>query len=455
MKTLQLFLEQDHRYPRFRRLRWREIDAALTDVLLRGVHPWSGREAHGLAEAFVQRLNDDAATVPELNAQGYCRVVQPPPGSPYNSSTRFERLLSAVGDTVWFVDGLGYLELTDIAKNQLREGWCNATARDLAERLHPTFQELRRFLKSKNPKMKLSGYDDLCHYDLGKVLCLDDFAGHDRLLIDSGVPEANFRRMSFLKRVTDGQGRLRLVPEIKDFTVVQPGRAPNDLEVVWRATRDRETVRMRPDIGGSLAKRDRARAFARRWRTGSGELCFQCTVATVETMVAADGVRPLFPNLNYHVHTGVTRATGTLKASRLDAYAVGGCCVQGWRADSLKDVLREYGVSMTGNKDQLVSKLAKLVAREYEHHLPELEAHFGRRRFVRIAKSPPKTVQFPVLEEVPYLRHIVVALYVLRHLRGDAILDPTYENDNCTQQQLAHALLCGRVNVSGAFLSAA
>lgn len=452
MKTLQLFLEEDPRFPGFQRIRWQEVETTLADVLLRGVHPWSGRESHGLVEAFVQRVNDEAAMVPELGPHGYCGVVHPPPGASHIGFTRFERFLDALGGNVWFVNDLSYLKLVDIAKNELREAWCNAMASDLAERLHGTFQELRRFLKSKNPKLKLSGYDDLCNYDLGKTLSLDDFAGHDRLIIDAGIPQSNFRRASFLKRVTDSQGRLRLVPEIREFTLVQRGQSPNGLEVVWRANRDRNVIRMRPDIGGSLDKRDCAKAFARRWRMGRGEFCFDCTVDTVETMIAADGVKPLFPNLNYHVHTGVARATGTLKASRLAAYAVGGCCVEGWRGDSLKDVLREYGVSMTGNKDQLVSKLAKLVAREYESHLPELEAYFGGQRFVRVTKSPPKTERFPVLEEVPYLRHMIVALYVLRHLRGDAILDSAYENDTCSKQQLADALLRGRAKADGAFL---
>jgi hypothetical protein len=53
------------------------------------------------------------------------------------------------------------------------------------------------------------------------------------------------------------------------------------------------------------------------------------------------------------------------------------------------------------------------------------------------------------------LRDTVLSMYLLRHLRGDAILDAEYVDDSYALEDLARAMIEGRVHMRGAFLRAA
>jgi len=121
----------------------------------------------------------------------------------------------------------------------------------------------------------------------------------------------------------------------------------------------------------------------------------------------------------------------------------------------LKDILREYGVSMTGNKDALLRKLTELAARKYAERRPEMDAFFTEHRFVRINALPPKCERLPLLEDQPLLRNLLLTMYALKHLRGNAILDTAHENTAYTDEQLALALIEGKVGFAGTFLRVA
>ena len=141
---------------------------------------------------------------------------------------------------VCFVDDLSYLQLLDIAKQRLRESWSHSIARTLAERACPSFQERRRFLKGKDNCIKLSRYDDVGHYDLGRMLSLDDFEGRDSILISEAFPSPNFRKTSWLSEVTNRHGRLRLVPDIRKVTLIMTSPAPDYVHLVWHGERHGE-----------------------------------------------------------------------------------------------------------------------------------------------------------------------------------------------------------------------
>ena len=86
-------------------------------------------------------------------------------------------------------------------------------------------------------------------------------------------------------------------------------------------------------------------------------------------------------------------------------------------------------------------------------HAEELDGCFSKRRFIRIASTPPKAQDFPVVETLgPDMGNLVLSMYILKHLRGNAILDPTHENDSYTPNQLALALLNKKTAMSGGFL---
>ena len=457
LKTFRFWVEPDAQFPMFRRLAWGLVDVSIRDVLMGGVHPWEqtqdGTDKHpSVIDAFLQRLNDDTAKVAELESFGYGHDVSAQQGYYYEKKTRFERTLEYLQKDVRFVDDLSYLQLLDIAKQRLRESWNHRTARTLAERTCPGFQELRRFLKAKDKTIKLSGYDDIEQYDLGQVLSPDDFEGRDSLLISEAIPSLNFRKASCLGGVTDSQGRLRLTPDIREVTLTMVPQASDYVHLVWHVERDGETCRFRPEIGKSDAKRRKAGEFAEQWRTDDGRLCFSTSLERLALMVDQRVALPSFPTLNYtYDHRGPT-ATAEVDERRVQAFHIGGFYDRKSNGDTLKGILREYGVSMTGNKDALLGKLAGLATKQYEERRKELGAYFSEHCFIRINAVPPKSERLPLLEDEPLLRNLLLTMYAMKHLRGNAILDVAHENSTYTEEQLALALVAGKVGFSGAFL---
>jgi hypothetical protein len=459
LKTIRLWLEPDADIPQFQRLNWDMADVSIQDVLLRGVHPWcethNSHDAHpSLVEGFLRQLNAGESKLAELDQMGYCNNLAASPGLYYmqGATPRFERTVKELQSSVYFVKDLRYVQLIDIAKRRLAEAWRHETARTLAQRAYPSFQDLRHFLKRKERGLKLSGYGDLDHYDLDRVLSVADFEGRDTLLISEALPIANFRRASMLESVADAQRRLRLLPEITAVSLTLVHGQDEYVHLVWHVERNGATCRFRPDIGRSELKRAKAQAFAKEWREDEGRLCFSTSMNRLSEMVEGRIVVPSFPTLNYAFDQRPSRATAELAFGEIAAYGIPPFPGSKSTADVLKDILREYGVSMTGNKDALLRKLAQLASERYEKRRGELDGYFGENRFVRIAAMPAKIERFPLLDDEPLLCNLLLSMYALKHLRASAVLDPAHENATYTVQQLAHALLLGKVGVKGAFL---
>ena len=456
LQTFKLWLEPDRDIPQFHRLRWSTVSVSIEDVLLHGVHPWSGPDKHPtLCEATLKLVNDETARVPELVQFGYCGDVNVLSGYAWDKPSKFDRVLQAIHEHVYFVDDLTYLELLNIAKTMLRSQWTHSMVREMARAAYPGFQELRQFLKSKDKKIKLSSYEDVDQYDLAKVLTLDDFEQRDNLIISHAIPTLNFRKASFLAKVTDEQGRLRLVPEIRNVTLTETPLKPDDVHVVWHVAREGSMWRFRPDIGDAKAKRQHTQEFAARWRTDEGRLCFTTTTEKLIGMVERKVVEPSFPSLNYNSAEHAPTACAVVDSSHVKAFHIGRYARAGTTGDQLKDILHQYEVSMTGNKEQLLQKLAALAATKYRERLPEMDRFFSGHRFVRMRSAPSNVAELPLIEGLAYLRNLVLTMYAVKHLRGDAILEATHRNDTYTEDELAHALLTGKVSLTGAFLRVA
>lgn len=457
LKTFRLYFEPDAEFPAFERLASEPIDVSLRDVLVHGVHPWTDQQGAvdqhpTLVEALLARINDGSAKVPELEPAGYSADVTPATGMYYQNKSRFLHTLEYLNKFMYFVDDLPYLKLLAMAKEHLHTQWGHTLARHLAERVYPTFQDLRRFLKSKKRDIKLSGYDDLDRYDLGRILSLDDFEGRDSVVLNNAFPYLNFRRRSFLRRVTDERGRLRLVPEIARLTLTTANYSLERAHLVWLVERKGSQCALRPAVGGSHAKRAVAREVAEKWRTDKGRLCFQTSLDNLLAMVEHGEVVPSFPALSYMYEAKRPMARAELQLDPVECYLVGAVLGRGCTGGQLKDVLRFYGVSTTGDKATLLRKISKLAADHYHERCEEMDGFFCERRFVRIDKAPSRAQAFPLLEDARVLRNVLLTAYILRHLRGNAILDPGHENTTYSVQDLMLALLDGRVTLTGAFL---
>jgi len=456
LQTYKLWLEPDRDMPQFLRLRWAMESVSIQDVLLYGVHPWSGPDKHyTLPEAVLRIVNDEGTHPAELEQFGYCADVSVYSGYAWDKPSKFDRTLQALQEHVYFVEDLSYVALLDIAKAMLRKQWTHANVREMARAAYPGFQELRQFIKSKDKRIKLSSYEDVDQYDLAKVLALEDFAQRDSLIISHAIPTLNFRKASVLGKMTDSQGRLRLVPEIRHVTLTETPVKPDYVHTVWHVVREGSMWRFRPDIGDTVSKRKHAQEFAVRWRTDDGRLCFTTSTEKLIEMVKCRAVEPSFPSLNYNSAQEGPTSGAVVEPSHVKAFHIGRYARAGTTGDQLKDILHQYGVSMTGNKDQLLQKLAALAAKKYQERLPELDRFFFRRRFVRMQSTPSNASELPLLEDLSYLRNLVLTMYAVKHLRGDAVLEATHCNDTYSEEELALALVTGRVGLTGAFLRVA
>ncbi|MBI5090935.1 MAG: hypothetical protein HZB26_00660 [Candidatus Hydrogenedentes bacterium] len=460
LKTFRFWLEPDQDIPRFRRLQWELIEVPVAEVLLQGIHPWAGADKHpSLLEEFVKHMNSGAAKVASLEPMQYSHDITSSRDYCWSGACLFQATLKNIQQNLCFVDSLSYLELLEIAKDRLRTAWGNGLALTLAKSAYPGFQELRQFLKSKDKNMKLSSYDDLERYNLGTVLSLDDFAERDTLLISEGIPTKNFRSMSALSEIADEHGRLCLVPEIRDLSVAVITKSDQPhvcgTHVMWHVTRSGNVLMFRPDTGESIVKREAAAEFAKRWRTNQGHLVFQTTLDRLSEMTEKGEGAPSFPTLRYGAKSNAPTATLSLQPSKVPAFYIGKYPSRRCSGDQLREILRTHGVPMTGNKEAMVLKLAKLAADKYEQRRTELDRFFTRHRYVRIGQEPANAEYFAVLEDMGHLRNLLLTMYAMKHLRGGAVLEPAHENATYTVEELARALVTGKVGLSGGFLRVA
>ena len=405
-------------------------------------------------------MNKSKSKPAALIEQGYCYDLDVKRNSYYamsHGTTVFERTINSIRDDVYFVDDISYLQLLELAKERLRQDWSHLMALELAKSAYPHFQELRKFLKSKSSTIKLSGYEDLDHCNLKEILSVDDFSDFDHLLVRHGIPKVpNFRKASFLEEITDAAGHLRLVERIDDITLTQlPQDTHNTEAVAWHVLRNDGKWRFRPDIGKNVVKRKVAKAFAKQWREDDGELCFTAGIDALSAIVEQGIALPAFPALSYHHTQHSPTATAVVQDSRISAYGICGYPNHQFTAEGLKEVLREHFVSMTGNKDAIMQKLATLAATEYDKALPEMDTYFHHNRFIRMATGKSPFLQFPILEHLSDLRNLLITLYVAKHMHGNAIITATHENNAFTVEELAHALITGKTRVEGTFLPGA
>ena len=172
-------------------------------------------------------------------------------------------------------------------------------------------------------------------------------------------------------------------------------------------------------------------------------------------MLQGEDVNVSFPTLNCGMQVRHPTARIGVDGPKVGLFCLGGFPTARFSGSDLKAVLRVHGVSMTGTKKQLLEKLARLAATRYADVYDELEAHFACHRYVRIRGASSATELFPVLEEERSLRNLLLAMYLLKHLRGNAVVDASHVNDSYSDEELAHALVTGGVNIAGAFALAA
>jgi hypothetical protein len=450
MQTFKLWLEPDTEIPEFKKLGYSIVEISVKDVIEKGIHPFNDRYANRtLIEKFLKILNAEEFKPKELAEFKYCEEISSYTREYYQSGkSHFEHILDAINESTRFVESLSYLKLLEIAKNNLKKEWNHNIAKEIAKRVYGSFNDLRSFLRSKNRKVKLSSYEEIDNYNLAEILKLEDFQNEDKILINEGLPVINFRKESFLSKITDERGLLRLTNSIDNFEL----KLNDNCRVLYSGQKKENKLFLIPHLTDDLILRDKAKEIAEKFRIDNGRYCFATDIIRLTQMVESGSFEISFPGLDYINQHEPSQPSANLIKSEVQRCSIGSYLTVRSSGEDIKELLRNHSVSMTGTKEQLIEKLAKLSVEQYQNYQTEMSNFFKNHRFIRMENGYGHYGEdFPLLPDLD-IRNMLLAMFITRHLRGNAILDSSYENDTYDLLALAKSLIKGEVMLQGPFI---
>ena len=459
MRVFRLWLKKDNDVPRFQRLALKVEEVPLSRILKEGIHPVGhtrniyGSECSHILDKLSQVLNDRALHIAEIAEFDFCSEVHL--RMPYDRQADEDAvrdILETIQEAVYFVEGLDFQELTEIAKARIAKIWNHHVAKGLLMKTQRDFNGIRDFLKSKNKALKLSGYKDLEHYPLHEILSPQDFQEDERAIITSALPIHNFRKPGFLEKISTSDGYLSLVPKITHFQLVRAEAGeftPNNL--VYNCERQSDQFVMMPDIEGKEERRPLARQIASKWGEGSGRYCFSVGIGYLDQMLGTGDFGILFPSLTYRNDMS-KHSSIRLKGEEIPKYSIGKHVSSRSTGNEIREVFRAFDISQAGRKEDLLKRLIRHVAEVYNLKRFELDEYFSKRRFIYIPHGCRDAKDgFEVLAGCP-IRPLLLAMYAVQHMRGNAILEASHENDAYDVKDLARAVINRDVRVPGTFI---
>lgn len=458
--TYQLELVPDSVIPQFRRLQYRRQDVSLQDVFIRGIHPHAAVMANGgydntrAREEIQVRLNAEDAAVPALKAHSVTWEIEIEPRVCGSSCDPLETLLQQLAKSVYFVDDLGYEQLVEIAIDRLRKTWNHEVASNMVRAVGRDFAGIRDLLKKKDARIVLAGFHSLNELDLSRVVSVEDFLTEEKLLIQSGIGRQNFRRAGALAKLTDDCGLLRFTPAITHCVVATRQETEHWTPfLTYRCTVEGDRVRCVPNLKPDPLQRAKAKLLAQDLGKKQGLYCFTCSINELEAATEDWHLRICFPELRYGEAKEAAAATANVKPDAVACYGETLRLLANSSNDDLRSALHKFGRPMSGKKDDLLRRLVELLAEQYAAVEEQMNAFFARYRFIRIGIEGSRVKSFPVLADHK-LRELLLAMYCLRHMRGNVILEASHVNESVKLVDLAEAILCGRVRLAGSFVPA-
>lgn len=460
IQTIQLQLKPDPEIPEIRRLHYQRVEVSLEDVFQQGIHPHSAVATHDLpdqssaAAAIIKKLNEDDAYVPNLKAHavGY-EVTEAIRGLYFHDGKPcLERQLTSLAANVGFMEDLDYEQLLKLAEQQLRRVWDQRLAREFLNNVGRGFAGMRDLLKSKDPAVAVGSYEDINQMDLARLLSVDDFLAAEQLVLQYGLPFRNFRRASSLGKFTDGQGRIRMTDRITRCQVRFASKTGiGEAGLVYHCEVKGQTVRWIPSLSDDAVERRKARRLARCWGQDKEIYCFTSTLADMAAIVAQEKGTVGFPDLDYQEQKDPSVPEAGLRHRYVACYDVSISLHAGSTNEAIKYMLGQFQRKQTGRKEDLVVRLAELVADEYARSKDELDRYFTEHQFIRLANAPAGITTFPVLQQHE-LKSQIVTLYCLRHMRGNVVLGAGHENNTVSLADMAAAMLQQTIRLTGAFV---
>lgn len=403
------------------------------------------------AELITRKLNGacfryDALTAQRLNVE----ILPVRDGFHHDRRTALERTLEQVEHGVYFADEVTYDRIVKRATKYLRTHWSYDHVWGLLNSSRSGFSELRVFLKQKHPTLKIASYDDMKDLDLAGLLSVDDFMVEEQSLVLEGLSCRNFRKPSVLQGITDENHRLRFLDQIKWFEMtINPGRTHDSGHVKYSCGLHGNEVRFEPELSHIVGQREFAKNIARQYRESGGDYCFAMSVDRVQEILDSEQVSLRFSNVRYLQRVNSLHGTARLRKEQIPRFGIS------WRKmetlDQFRDALRAHGWKISGKKSALIKRTAQLAAERYAEIAPILSEWFSDQRFVRVPKEQTFAEPFPLLEDES-LKNLLLSMFLLRHLRGNTVVDVSHENQSVQPEDMAEALLNGKASLTGCFL---
>lgn len=164
----------------------------------------------------------------------------------------------------------------------------------------------------------------------------------------------------------------------------------------------------------------------------------------------------LFPNEHNnktHPKVMLKSYTGEDAISTMQTYSYIKC--SSMKIPDLKSILDAYNMKSTGNKEDLVDLVAELVDTQYHVLAGELDELYKGKQLIKVQRARSSynagreicKTKFHVQPSTPEYITInnVLYAYIWMHLRNNAILDPTYENNMYSVVELIKAFEAGRI----------
>jgi hypothetical protein len=453
MDAIKLSLVPDPTLPVFKRLHASlNSRASLEDVFLRGTYPWgSCSSSYQLVERFVKILNDDRFKIDALAKFGLCNN--------YATSSRrsrdFVEVLGEINRGICFVNkDFTYQELLSLVKVYGKENWCHDTVWGIIQMMFRAFNDIRDFIKAKDKSVSFSSYDDIQKYNLSSIFGIEDFEAEEKYLIEAVLPSLNIRSEDFLAEVVDDNNNLRLSDNISCFL----SHVGTNNNLLYNGIRSGTKVRFYPTLG--FENRTLAASIAKKYGGNTGKYCFTLSIDDYEKLIDGHELSISFSSVPFRgdpEKEALVRSSSSIKNSSVPTYSVFSSRRFSWRYNavsnkSIQTVLSHYGISMTGRKEELVDKLANLCAKMYNEKKDEMDKYFTANKFIKANGSSNEVLGFPVIDDVVHLQHALLKMYIAKHLRGNVILDATYENDAYDLTALAKSMIEGETTVDYGFV---
>ena len=290
-------------------------------------------------------------------------------------------------------------------------------------------------------------------YDLSQILKPDDFVHVEKILIAHGLPKTVFRSMGYIGKVSHicNSQLIGFLPEINHLQIRWKAHGPH-APLIYNCTQRDRAITFVPQLDRSPNQRLWTREIAKLWGKKTDQYCFTTTIGNVETMLADKLCEIRFPKLNYMGETMPEESTAEFLPDQVQQYSVGNYLNASMPNETYKEVLRTYNIAMTGRKAKLLEKVCTLLTELYLKRKSEYDAYFKKQRFIRVPGAFRSfCVQFDV-GDGSLLENTLLAMYILKHMRSNTILEASHENNTFDLKSLAQSLLNNEISLDGNFL---